>query len=490
MRIRHGILTLALLGLGCGTVYGSVDLVEAVKSGNKDSVRTLLRQRVNVNAAEPDGSTALHWAAHRNDLDAVDLLLRAGANPVQANRYGATPLSVAAESGGGAVIAKLLDAGADANALVTPYGQTVLMTAARYGNTDGVRVLLERGAHVDARETNRGQTALMWAAVEGHADIITLLLKRGADHRVRSEDRDIAGPGRIVSGTPVAVVLRGGLTALLFAARQGHKEAVRALLDGGAELNHADTDGNTALILAILNTHYDTAQYLLDRGADPNAANKDGRTALFTAVDMVAPAKSPLPPRRETSILTPMDIVKSLLAKGANPNPRLTGPSPIEKVAFDHGDRVLAAGATPFMAAVRSGALEAARLLLEHGADPKLSHDKGGPNALMLAAGLRWNNNLRGTEAQALEAVKMLVGFGLDVNAATDTGDTALHGAAFRGADSIVRYLAEKGAKLDVKNKDSKTPLDLALGGGDRPANASTAALLRELIGPAAEPKP
>jgi ankyrin repeat protein len=286
------------------------------------------------------------------------------------------------------------------------------------------------------------------------------------------------------------VVLRGGLTALLFAARQGQVDAVRALLDGGAEINHADTDGNNALILSILNTHYDLAQYFVDRGVDINAANKDGRTALFTAIEMVAPTRSPLPARRETSERTAMDIFRLLLAKGADVNARLTAPSPIERVAFDHGDKTLAAGATPFMLAVRTGSMDVAKMLLEKGADPKLSHEKGGLNALMLASGLKWNNNLHGTEAQALEAVRMLVDLGIDVNAATETGETALHGAASRGADSIVKYLAEKGARLDARTKEGKTPLDLAIGGGDRPSNTSTVALLRELMGPLADQKP
>jgi ankyrin repeat protein len=320
--------------------------------------------------------------------------------------------------------------------------------------------------------------------------VITMLLKAGADHSVRSVDRDTSGPSKIVSGTPVAVVLRGGLTALLFAARQGQLNSVRALLDGGAEINLGDTDGNTALVLAILNTHYDLAQYLIDKGADPNAANRDGRAALFTAVEMYAPTWSPLPARREDGKLIALDIIRSLIDKGANVNARLTGPSAIEKVAFDHGDKTLAAGATPFMVAVRTGSTEMMRLLLDKGADPKLGHEKGGLNSLMLAAGLKWSNSLPGTEAQALEAVKMLVDMGVDVNAVTETGETALHGAASRGADTIVKYLVDKGAKVDVKTKEGKTPLDLAMGGGDRPANVSTVTLLKQLTPPPAPEKP
>jgi ankyrin repeat protein len=489
MRIQRATLKLAgvaaLVLFGAARAHAGVELVDAVKKGDKDGIRALLKQRANVNAAEPDGATALHWAVQGNDPEMVDLLIRAGADPRVANRFGATPLSIAAEGAAGAVIARLLDAGADVNSTVGTYGQTVLMTAARYGNTDGVRTLLDRGAYADARETNRGQTALMWAAAEGHADAITLLLKHGADHAVRSVDRDTSGPPRIVSGTPVAVVLRGGLTALLFAARQGQSGGVKALLDGGADVNLPDTDGNSALVLAILNTHYDIAQLLLDRGADPNTANKDGRTPLFTAVEMAAPVKSPLPARREDGAIVASDIVRSLLKKGADANARLKAAAPIEKVAFDHGDKALAAGATPLMAAVRRASIETIKLLLDAGADPKLGHEKDGLNALMLAAGLRWNNNFPGTEAQALETVRTLVALGLDINAATDTGETALHGAATRGADSIVEYLVENGAKVDAKTKDGKTPLDLAMGAGDRPANVGTVALLRGLMPPA-----
>ncbi len=454
----------AALAMACYAVPAlSPSLVDAVKNQDKDAARTLLKQQhPDVNAAEPDGTTALHWAAHWNDLEIADLLLRAGADVRAVNRYGVSPLSEAAAAGSGALVERLLKAGADPNTLATKQGETVVMTASRVGNIAAVKALLDHGADADARETYRGQTALMWAAAEGHPDVVKLLIAHGADLSVRSFDRDTTAP-KMEAGTPAAPIARGGLTALQFAARQGEIESARTLLDAGADINQRDSDGNTALVLAILNAHYDLAQMLIDRGADTNIGNKDGRAALFTAVDMHDADWSPRPPRKETDQRTSMDIILALLAHGANVNGQLTASSPIMKLTQDPGDRSLASGATPFMRAARSTDLEMMHLLLDKGANPKLAN-KDGLNALMLAAGVNWADKIRGTEAEALEAVKLCVALGLDVNAATDKTETALHGAASRGVNAIVKYLVENGAKMDVKNKQGFTPLDIALG--------------------------
>jgi ankyrin repeat protein len=462
-----------------------------VKSKDKDSIRTLLRQGADVNTPEPDGTTALHWAAHWNDLETADLLIRAGADVRAANRYGATPLSEAASNGSAALVERLLKGGADPNTLVTSQGQTVLMTAARVGNVDAVKALLDHGAYVDARESFRGQTALMWAAAEGHAPVVKLLLARDADHKARSIDRETTPP-KLTAGTPVVAISRGGLTALLFAARQGQIEATKALLDGGADINQPDSDGNNAIVLALLNSHYDLAQMLIDRGADPNVAAKDGRTPLYTAVEMHDVDWSPLPARKVEDKTAALDIVKSLLAKGANVNAQLTAASPIAKVAQDLGDRTLNTGATPFMRAARSGDVAVMKLLLEHKADPKLAN-KNGLTALSVAAGLNWSDKIKGSDDEALEAVKLCAELGLDVNAATEQGDTALHGAALRGVDSIVTFLVEKGAKLNTENKAGLTPLDIAVGkvptGAPRDPHPTTVALIKELGGKPGEPK-
>jgi ankyrin repeat protein len=389
-----------------------------------------------------------------------------------------------------ALIEKLLKSGADPDTLSAPQGETVLMAAARVGNVEAVKTLLDNGAYADARENFRGQTALMWAAAEGHPDVIKLLVAKGANINARSSDRDTTPP-KMEAGTPYAPIARGGLSALQFAARQGQIDAGKALLEGGADINQKDSDGNNALVVALLNSHYDFAQFLIDSKADPNVANKDGRTALYTAVEMHDADWSPLPARKVEEKTTSLEIIRSLLAHGAKVNAQLTAPSPIVKMAQDTGDRTLGAGATAFMRAARSADTEVMQMLLEKGADAKLAN-KDGLNALMVASGVSWADKIRGTEAQALEAVKLCAASGLDVNTATDKGDTALHGAANRGADSIVKYLAEQGATLDVKNKQGMTPLDLAMGktprtpeggGSPRPAHESTVALLQQLLG-------
>jgi ankyrin repeat protein len=477
----------ALLSVACyAATNGTTALVDAAKNQDKDAVRVLLKQHVDVNAPEPDGTTALHWAAHWNDLEMADLLLHEGANVAALNRYGATPLSEAVRIGSGTLIVKLLDAGADPNTLATAQGETVLMKAARAGNLDAVKVLLDRSVDVNAKEIFRGQTALMWAAAEGHVDVIRALAAHGADLDVRSFDRDTTPP-KIEAGTPLAPIARGGLTALLFAGREGQMDAARALLDAKANINVVDSDGNNALVLATLNSHYDLAQFLIDRGADPNIAAKNGRTALYTAVEMHDVDWSPRPARKETDKTTSMDIIRSLVDHKANVNAQLTAAAPIWKLAQDMGSKTLSAGATPFMRTTRSADLDLMHYLLEHGADPKLAN-KDGLTALMAASGIGWDDHIRGTEAQALAAVKLCAELGLDVNTATDKGETALHGAAQRGADSIVKFLLDRGANLNARNKKGFTPLDLAMGKGGYagavgPVHETTAALIRDAGG-------
>jgi uncharacterized protein len=465
---------------------GNTALVDAAKSQDSESVRALLKQHVDVNAPEPDGTTALHWAAHWGDVETVDLLLREGANVTALNRYGATPLSEAVHIGSGALVEKLLKAGADANTFTTAQAETVLMKASREGNVEAVKVLLEHGAEVNAKENFRGQTALMWAAAEGHADIVSMLATHGAELNVRSYDRDTNLP-KMAAGTPAAPIARGGLTALLFAARQGQMDAVKALLDAKADINAVDSDENNALTLAILNTHYDLTRFLIDRGADPNVAAKNGRTALYSAVEMHDVDWSPRPAHKETDQTTSMDIIHALLDHKANVNAQLTAPAPIEKHAQDMGDKSMGAGTTPFTRAARSADVELMHLLLDKGADPKLA-GKDNQTALMVAAGVAYNDHIKGTEAEALEAVKLCVSLGLDVNAATDKGETALHGAAHRGADSIAKYLIDQGANVKARNKRGFTALDLAMGkggyaGGPGPVHETTATLIRQAGG-------
>ncbi len=463
-------------------------LVDAVRNHDKDAVRTLLKEHVDVNAPEADGTSALHWAAHSNDLETVQLLLRAGANAKATSRYGVTPLSEAATYGSGALVDALLKAGADVNTLTTERGETVLMTASRAGNVDAVRVLLDHGADANAKETFRGQNSLMWAAAENHPDVVKLLIAHGADPKVRSSDRDTTPP-KLMAGTPAAPISRGGLTALIFAARQGSIESAKTLIDAGADINQGDADTNTPLLIAILNNHDELAQMLIDKGADVNLSNKDGRSPLFAAVDAHDVDWSDRPLVKETDKITSLDVIKSLIDHKANVNARLTAASIIKKAAQDSADRTLSVGATAFMRAARSGDVEVMRLLLDHGADPKLQN-KDGVNALMVAAGMGYTDSNRGTEPQALEAVKLCVSLGLDVNAASDKMETAMHGAARRGANTIIQYLAGNGAKINAANKQGLTAYDLAMGKGGGPAGRQppkevTAALIEKLGGSA-----
>jgi uncharacterized protein len=472
---------------------GNTALIDAARERDKATVASLLKQKTDVKMTEADGTTALHWAAHWNDLDMANQLLAAGADAKAANRYGVTPLAEAANKGSRALVERLLKAGADANTLTSEEGETVLMTASRVGNMEAVQALLNHGANVNAKETYKGQTALMWAAAEGHPAVIKALIAKGADINLVSSDRDTTLP-KLPAGSPVAPVSRGGLTALLFAARQGEIESVQALLDAGANINQQDVDGNNALQLAILNTHYDMAKMLVDRKADANLANKDGRAALYMAVEMKNLDYSPRPPRKEMDKTTSMEVIEYLLAHNANPNQQLKASAEVIRFAQDHGDKTMSEGATPFMRAARSADVATMRLLLDKGADPKLAN-KDGLTALSVAAGVSWAEKVKGTEAEALEAVKLCVEKGLDVNAGTDRGETAVHGATNRGANTIIKYLAEHGAKLDLKNKQGFTALDIASGkggfnGAPRDPKPATMVLLRELLanaGPSAQ---
>ena len=460
-------------------------LIEAAQNKDQAAVKSLLAQKADAKAVTADGTTALHWAAHWNDLDMVNALLAAGADPKSANRYGVTPIAEAAGTSNGAVVERLLKAGVSADTMATTEGETILMTASRVGNIEAVKELLDKGANPNAKESFKGQTALMWAASEGHADVVKLLLSKGADPKILSDSRDTTLP-KLTAGSPVAPVSRGGLSALSFAARQGQVESATALIDAGSDVNQKDVDGNSALVLALLNKHFDLAQVLISRGTDVNAANKDGRAPLFTAVEIRNEEYSPRPSLKDTDKLSAMDIIKSLLDRGADVNAQLKSTVQLHKFAQDMGDKTMAEGATAFMRAARGADVETMKLLLAKGADPKLAN-KDGLTALLVAAGVSWADKVKSTDEQALAAVKLCVDLGLDVNATTDRGETALHGAALRGANIIITYLVEKGAKLDAKNKQGFTALDVASGKGGlagttRDPKPATIALLQELM--------
>jgi ankyrin repeat protein len=463
-------------------------LADVAMKGDMDAVRTLVKQphSGDVNAPQPDGSTALLWAAYWNDEKAVEALLAAGSNVNASNREGFTALSQACTNGNARMVEALLKAGADANSFQAE-GQSVLMTAARAGNAEVVKVLLDHGAEVNAKESWRGQTALMWATAENHPDVVQALVDHGADVNLVSSVFDFremkVKPGDVPMHFP-----RGGFTALLFAARGGFTECAKILLDHGADIKIADPDSTSALVLAIINGHYDTAAFLLDRKADPNVADSNGRAALFAAVDMRDIYSSNRPAPKDTNKTDPLELIKMLLAAGADPNAKLTKMITARAV-LDFPDVMLGEGSTPFLRAAKSADVPLMQLLLDKGADPKVV-TKAGVTAVMVAAGMGHANTIRRGE-QPIEALKICLDKGVDINAATDkTLNTALHAAAGQGTDDIVQFLADHGAKLDLKDNKGRTPRDVALGlqadAVGVEVHQSTADLLGKLMGPSA----
>lgn len=479
---------------------GDSVLADAVQRQDKQVVQSLLKKRAHVNAPQSDGATALHWAAYLEDAETTTLLIRAGANVNARNNLGVTPLALSAQQGSAVIIEQLVKAGAAPNDPVNfvNAAETPLMHAARSGSVEAVKVLARAGADVNARETWNGQTALMWAAAEAHGAVVEALLELGADIHMRSN---------------------GGTTPLLFAVRKGDKRSVQAMLMAGADVNGKRPDLATPLLVAIINGHEDLVDLLLDKGADPNA--EGGSTELTVRGMRARPQQIELktPSYREqlrdvgteggngrnntfgkplqaavhvanwhisdefiSSNIDRLRVIKSLIAHGADVNGRNTDMEPRWSGARYRRRLV---GATAFLSAAKVADLEVMRLLLQNGADPTINT---GVNItpLMAAAGIAWaSNQERASEVQVLGAVKLLVEeVGADVNFVADTGETAMHAAAYRGANSVVQYLFDKGAKLDVVDKSGRTPLTVTEGveyGNSFAAQPHTAELLRKL---------
>ena len=444
-----------------------------------------------VNTPEPDGTTPLMRAVRQDNAAEVDRLIRADADVKAANRYSVTALSLACINGDAAIIEKLLKAGADPNA-AGPEDETPLMTVARTGAVDAAKVLLAHGAKVDSRESWHGETALMWAAAQSHPDMIKTLLAAGADINAAST---VVHWERQVTAEPRDKWLPlGGFTALMFAARENCIECVKVLAGAGANLNLADPDGITPMVNSIINGHYDVAAWLLDKGADPNLFDKTGRAALYAAVDAHTMPYSNRPsPDESQNQITSLDLIKSLLAHGADVNMQLRTQQPYRSKVDRGDDTMLTTGTTPILRAAKAGDVVVIAMLLEKGADPKLS-TRNGINSVMAAAGLGANESdgvgRRKTQKEAIDSIDLLLKAGVDVNAVDSRGESAVFGAAQKGWDEIVQYLADHGAKLDEKDKKGLTPLDAAMGragglGFDNSTgdvHESTAALIKQLL--------
>ncbi len=459
---------------------GRPPLVEAVRNRDAARIGTLLALKVDPNARSADGSTALHWAADGGDPGIVGLLIGAGADVNAANRYGVRPLTLACENGQAAVIERLLNAGADPNASLLG-GQTPLMTAARTGKVDAVKVLLAHGATVNAREETRGQTALMWAAAEGHVASVEALLQAGADITAKSHGPLLkeAAPGNAMSGARRTRL--DSFTPILFAVQAGHLDVVRTLLDHGATVNETVPDGTSLLVLAIANAHYELASYLVDRGADVNAAGQ-GWNALVQVVRTRNPSLGQAPPLVPTGLVSSLELAKKLLDRGVDVNARIA-----KQIRDRYRTHLNMVGATAYLMAAKAADYEMMRLLLNRGADP-LVKTVAGRTALMVAAGVDmfYIDEDSGTNEDAVEAVKVALEAGADVNAVGDDGETALHGGAFRGSNEIVQMLVDRGATLDVLNKRGFTPLMIANGDARISCNLQrrpwTVELLRKLM--------
>ena len=498
--MRQPLLTLLLAplflaSLGFASTAGSA-VADAVMNGDRDILRSLPADRQNINAPQPDGTTALHWAVRRDDVAAVEALIKAGADVKAANRYGVTPMNLAATNGNAAVIRRLLDAGVDPNS-ANPGGETALMTAARSGQVDAVTLLLDRGANVNAKDTVHAQTALMWAVLENHAEVVKLLAARGADINAHTNVTMPKGeyvPARAGAASGNGIIRQralptadGGMTPLLFAVRDGNAEMARLLLNLGADLGQSSGNHTSPLLIALLNGQVGIATELLAKGADPNAADDYHRAALFAAIDLRNfnhEKYSDLP----TDGRDPLDLIKAILKKGADPNLR-TNTVPVHGLMQFDASWVNFDGETPFVRAALSGDIEVMRLLLASGADPNIATTQGS-TALMAAAGINWipAQTYSHGEAEYVEAVKLCLERGADVNASNSLGLTAMHGAANRGWVSVMQILADHGAKVDAKDSEGRTPMTFAKGIflAVRPpvAKPEAMALLQKLSGP------
>jgi ankyrin repeat protein len=463
-----------------GIVSGSA-LADRIAAGDRKAAIELIARNAPVNAAQPDGSTPLHWAVYRVDEEMVKTLLDRGAKADVVNTYGSSPLAEAVRVANANVVAMLLDAGADANR-TNEDGETPLMLAARTGVVKVAEVLLKHGANINARERFRDQTALMWAAAENHPEMVAFLVSKGAAVNVRAKAND--WPNQMTSEPRVQYRPTGGLTPLLYAARDGCQGCVDALLKGGADIDLPNPDGMTPLMMAIDNAHYELARHLLDGGANPNTWDWWGRTPLYVVINMRGGPDSNPGPREPASL----DLVKALLSAGVNPNHQLNMLQPSRNGNSGRfKDDLLNTGATPLLRAAQTFDNEVVRALLEHRALVDLPNAMG-VTPLMAAAGIgtRTGQSVLGpgppaeVESRSIETMDILIRAGADVNArVTDTtsltariartstmsnreGETALFFAAQSGRANVVKFLLDHGANVNAMGDSGKALLTAA----------------------------
>ena len=471
---------------GLAAASSDLGLLDAVKEGDHEAVRSLLTEHANVNAPQADGTTALLWAANRGDLEMVELLIRAGAKTNEANIYGITPLSMACTNGNAAMVEKLLAAGATPNTTKTT-GETPLMTCSRTGNVEAVKLLLAQGADVNAKETRRGQTALMWAASQKHPEIVQALVENGADLAARSATVPLYTPVMINTDTGALIdyysrnsyfpKVKGGFTPLMFAAQAGDLDSVRILLEAGADVHEGTPDDGSPLVLASFNGHEKVALFLLEKGADPNATDGYGITPLHWALQegIKSLFGRPKPTDRFWVHPNQPELVKELLARGANPNARIKRdflPYDINRYGRTRNltlPQIYLAGATPVFLATAVVDLHSMRVLVEGGADSTVTTLEG-VTSLMVAAGMGVEDRRGTTKEQQknfLEAVRLALRLGGSVNAVDHMNRTALHGAAAYGLNDVVQFLVENGADLEIKDIYGQTALSIAMGDPD-----------------------